>query len=92
MEYSKEKLIEYIPLFIEALSAKLIEDQKRWGDTWKNRPIEGQSERIRATYDNYFDQEKHGGQDVDWLAVTGNALIAWIRDYEAKNLEARIRT
>jgi hypothetical protein len=78
----KDRLIDYLPEFIDALREQLHNDEGRWGDTWKNRTRAGQSERIRATFNNYFDKEKHGGHKVHWLAVAGNAMIAWIRERE----------
>jgi len=82
--YSKDRVYDYLPEFLEALETQLKADQERWGDTWKNRPIEGQSERIRGTFNNYFDAELHGGEEVNWIKVAGNALIAWIRQQESK--------
>jgi hypothetical protein len=32
-------LTDYLPEFIKALGAQLDSDEKRWGDTWKIRPI-----------------------------------------------------
>lgn len=83
IKYTKENIYDYVPEFMEALEAQLHDDQKRWGDVWKERPMEGQSERIRATFDNYFDAELHGGEEVNWIKVAGNALIAWIRQEES---------
>jgi len=81
MDY-KDKVKDYLPEFIESLEKQLNEDEARWGETWKNRPYKGQSERFRATFDNYFDSEKHGGEKVPWLKIAGNALIGWIREQE----------
>lgn len=77
-----DSVVDFIPGFVDALHVKLLEDEKRWGETWKHRTRAGQTERIRATYNNYFDKERHGGVKVNWLAVAGNAMIAWIREQE----------
>ena len=79
MEY-KDKLRDYLPEFIEALEKQLDEDDKRWGDTWKERPIEGQELRTEARYNDYFAQFKHAGIPVPWMKVVGEALICWVRE------------
>lgn len=82
MEYSKEKTWEYLPEFTESLKEQLQRDDERWGDTWKKRPIEGQEGRTRATFNDYFDKFENSGHKINWLAVAGNALICWLREYE----------
>ena len=73
-------LIKY---FAEELVPKVIEqlenDDARWGETWRHRDAEHQAERIMEDYRNYFDQYKHGGQQMPWLKVIGNAVIAQAR-------------
>jgi hypothetical protein len=81
MEY-KQRVIDYLPEFIEALKAQLEDDQKRWGDTWKQRPIEGQEDRIFEHIASYWDQYRNANVPVPWLKVAGLALIAWIRESE----------
>jgi len=68
---------EFVPKMVEQLE----KDGKRWGDTWRHRIREGQNDRIRSTYDNYFDKAKNGSDPVDWLwlCVVGNAVIAQCR-------------
>jgi hypothetical protein len=73
-------LIVYLSDFIAALKGQLQDDQKRWGDTWKTRPYEGQTERTIKTFRDYFDQYEHAGVPVNWLKVAGNAFICWVRD------------
>jgi len=80
--YSKDKIADYLTEFVMALKKQLDEDEKRWGDTWKKRSIEGQEERTRATFNDYFDKFENAGHPINWLAVTGNALICWIREQE----------
>lgn len=83
-ELQELNLIEELEATFEEVKKQLLEDEKRWGDTWKNRPKKGQSERIRTTFNNYFDQEKFGGNEVDWIKVIGNAHIARVRQRHCK--------
>lgn len=71
---------DFVPEFTEALTAQLEEDEKRWGNTWQQRDIGGQDERIYAELDAYRDQKRYGGNPIPWLKVAGLALIAWIRE------------
>jgi hypothetical protein len=61
--------------FTHALQLQLASDAKRWGDTWKERPTEGQlKETLRRFYD-YDDQYRNGGQEFPWLKVAGWVII-----------------
>lgn len=79
-EDGKMKVWDFLPRFVGELSGQLIQDDKRWGDTWLKRKPEGQELRTRATFDNYFDRFEASGEPVPWLKVAGEALICWIRD------------
>jgi len=83
-ELQKVNLIEELEQTFKVVKEQLLEDEKRWGDTWKNRPAEGQSERIRTTFNNYFDRERFGGDEVNWAKVIGNAHIAMVRKRHTK--------
>ena len=72
----------YLDKFIEALSTQLLEDSKRWGETWLSRSKEGQEERTRKTFNDYFDQFELGGTPIPWLKIAGGALICWAREQE----------
>ncbi len=74
------ELIEFIPEFYEALSVQLVADEMRWGDTWKNRPREGQEERILARLEAYADQYRNGDTPIPWLKIAGLCLIAMLRE------------
>lgn len=76
----KNKLIDYLPEFIEAFKGQLEYDEGEWGDTWKHRPREGQELRTKARYDTYFDQFLYAGKPVPWLKIIGGAFICWVRD------------
>ena len=75
-----KSLPEYLPEFFEALTNQINSDEKRWGDTWKNRPLEGQEDRIFARFKDYKDQLDFAGTPIPWLKVAGEALIAYIRE------------
>jgi len=53
-----------MPEFTKALKRQLEGDQRRWGDTWKERPEEGQEERIWVILLGYFDQWRNGGVPI----------------------------
>lgn len=74
------KLYELVDKFADELKQQLREDEKRWGDTWKRRPKEGQELRVFARFDDYKDQFINGGIPINWLKVAGEALICWFRD------------
>lgn len=76
----KNKLSDYLPEFIDNLKNQLAQDQERWGDTWKQRPREGQEERAFARFRDYIDQYRNAGVLVPWLKIAGEALIAWVRE------------
>ena len=79
-------LEDYVDEFAELLKEQLRQDRQRWGDTWRHRSREGQELRIRARYNDYFDQFENGERLVNWMAVTGNALIAWVRENKPDTL------
>lgn len=80
-----KNLIDYLPEFTKALQEQLVKDQFRWGDTWKKRPINGQEERTKAVFNNYFDQFENAGTPIPWLKIAGGALICWVRELEQEN-------
>jgi hypothetical protein len=63
-----------------ALREQLEEDYKRWGDTWLERPQEGQDDRMRCTLNDYFDRFKNAGVPIPQLKIIGGAFINWIRE------------
>jgi len=73
--------------FTTALFAQLEEDHERWGDTWRQRDIQGQEERIFAKLREYYDQWKNAGTPIPWLKVAGLAMIGWIRTERPEVLE-----
>ena len=71
---------DYMDEFVEALNKQLVEDEKRWGDTWLNRTRLGQEERTVMKFNDYFDQFFSKDIPVPWLKIAGNAMICWIRE------------
>ena len=87
------KLIAYLSEFVTALEAQLEYDGKRWGDTWRKRPVEAtdkwphQVDRAYARFLDYYDQWKAAGVPIPWLKITGECLIAWVRENHPEALE-----
>lgn len=77
-----KNLIEYLPDFMDAFEGQLAKDDARWGDTWRQRPLEGQELRAKARFDDYFYQFENDGTPIPWLKVMGEAFIAWVRERE----------
>lgn len=73
-------VLDFLPEFTEALAKQLKSDEVRWGDTWLKRARDGQEERTKHTYNDYFDQFENAGTPVPWLKIAGGALICWIRE------------
>lgn len=71
---------DFLEEFTDALREQLVSDEKRWGDTWREVPIEGQEHRIYGRFMDYLDRFETLGDPVPWLRVAGNAMIAWIRE------------
>ena len=76
--------------FVE-LEEQLLLDQKKWGDTWKERGLvyKGQTqearwfEKMREYYNDYLEN----GTPIPWLKVMGEAHIANVREKKLKFLE-----
>lgn len=71
---------DFLEEFKNALFHQLIADDSKWGETWLNRPREGQELRTEAQYEDYFDQFRYARVPVPWLKIIGGALICWIRE------------
>ena len=74
------KVWDFLPEFTKALQEQLESDDKRWGDTWRQRTIRNQETRIEGHIRDYFDKYRNVGTPVPWLKIAGLAMIAWIRD------------
>lgn len=73
-------VVDYLEEAMEVLRAQLMEDHKRWGDTWLERGIVGQEKRTFERFRDYWDQYKNGGAPLPWMKIIGGALICWIRE------------
>jgi hypothetical protein len=74
------KIYDFLSEFEEALKEHLDRDEKKWGTTWLKRTRKGQEERTIMSFNDKFDKYLNGGVPIDWLAIVGDAMIAWIRE------------
>jgi hypothetical protein len=62
---------------------QLVEDEKRWGDTWKERGLvwngQSQEERFFSKMEEYITDYRENGTPINWLKVIGEAHIALVR-------------
>lgn len=80
LEEREPRLVDFLDEFFEAFTQQIESDEKRWGTTWLNRPMEGQEERTFQRFQDYFDQFEHASQSIPWLKVVGEAFICWVRE------------
>lgn len=66
---------QVVPMVIDQIQ----EDEKRWGETWSHRPIDGQEERIFARFNDYYDHFVYGKEEIPWLKIIGLCNIAMMR-------------
>ncbi len=68
--------------FIE-LESQLINDQIRWGDTWKERGLvwngQTQEDRFFQKIQQYYDDYHENGIAMPWLKILGEAHIARVK-------------
>jgi hypothetical protein len=74
------KLEQFIDEFAEALREQIREDDKRWGNTWRYRKVDGQQGRMIDRFIDYEDQSIHGNRPFPWTKIAGEALIGWVRE------------
>jgi hypothetical protein len=67
---------------------QLIEDQKRWGDIWKERGLvykgQSQEERFFHKMEEYYGEYVEKGTPIPWKKVIGEAHIALVREKKMK--------
>lgn len=72
--------------FVE-VEKQLIEDEKRWGDTWKERGLVwnemSQETRFFQKMQDYFEDYKEG-IPINWAKVIGEAHICLVREKKLK--------
>lgn len=71
---------DFLDEFTEALCQQLVDDEKRWGDTWLKRPRRGQAQRALDTFCRYEEEHCTSGEPFPWLKVAGEAVIGWTRE------------
>jgi hypothetical protein len=81
-------LIDELDTTFIDVALQLSEDQKRYGDTWKERGLvwEGkpQEERFMNKMIEYFADYRENGTPINWLKVIGEAHIAYVRENKLK--------
>lgn len=78
------KLIHELKETMEDVELQLLEDEKRWGDTWKERGLifnnQSQEERFFSKMQEYITDYRVMGIPVPWLKIIGEAHIALVRE------------
>jgi len=78
---------ELVDTFSE-VDQQLSEDEKRWGDTWKERGLSynGQSQEQRwfLKMQEYYQDYIEEGQPIPWAKVMGETHIAMVRERKLK--------
>jgi hypothetical protein len=63
---------------------QLIEDEKRYGDTWKERGLhyngKSQEERFFDKMNEYLKDYRENNKPVPWIKIIGEAHIALVRE------------
>lgn len=63
---------------------QLVEDDKRWGDTWKERGLvhneQSQEERWFRRMESYYQDFIEEGIPIPWTKVIGEAHICTVRE------------
>ncbi len=77
---SNLELSSLVDEFAKELKAQLKEDEKRWGDTWRRVPVEGQEVRIAERLQRYFSDFNNYRLAIPWLKVAGYGFIAWVKE------------
>ena len=81
-------LIDEIRETAEDLEIQLWEDEKRYGDTWKERGLvyNEQSQEVRWFYKmhEYFEAYVNEGTPINWDKVIGEAHICKVREKKLK--------
>jgi hypothetical protein len=77
-------LIDELETTFMAVHNQLLEDEKRWGDTWKERGLvfngQSQEERFFNKIEEYILDFRENGTPINWKKVIGEAHIAMVRE------------
>jgi len=84
-------LIDEIRQTAEDLEIQLWEDEKRYGDTWKERGLvwKGMNQETRFFYkmQEYFEDFSKEGVPMPWTKILGEAHICLVRERKFKEVE-----
>jgi hypothetical protein len=82
-------LIDELDSTFTDVKNQLIDDEKRWGDTWKKRGIihngVDQETRWIEKMRQYYEQYRDWGTPIPWEKVIGEAHIALVREKMNQN-------
>ena len=77
-------LIEELDETFEDVMEQLMEDEKRWGNTWKERGLvyneQSQETRWFNKMKDYYMDYLENGNPIPWTKVIGEAHIAYVRE------------
>ena len=79
---TEKTLVDYFDEFCAEFRKSFLEDQGRWGNSWRDYTREGQEERIMARFKDYLEQFIHAEVPFPWFKIAGYALVAWAREKE----------
>ena len=81
-------LIDELDFTFIDVEQQLISDEKRYGDTWKERGLiyngQSQEERFFQKMIEYYDDYHENGTPINWSKVIGEAHIALVREKKMK--------
>lgn len=84
MKNQLKELPEYFSEFANELETQIIDDNKRWGDTWKERGLvwngKSQEQRFFEWVIEKYLQYAHNDKPFPWLKIAGEAMIGYIRE------------
>lgn len=83
-KYKNINLIDELDATFTDVKNQLIEDEKHWSDTWKERGLiyngNDQETRWFQKMKEYFDQYREWGEPIPWTKIIGEAHIALVRE------------
>jgi protein tyrosine phosphatase len=81
-------LLDELRETMEDVEIQLFDDEKRYGDTWKERGLvyNGMNQETRWFYkmQDYFQNFMDSGEPIPWTKVIGEAHIALVREKKLK--------
>jgi len=81
-------LIDELDFTFIDVEEQLISDEKRYGDTWKERGLvyngQSQEERFFHKMEEYYADYVEKGTPINWKKVIGEAHIALVREKKLK--------